>query len=315
MNVKFRILWFEDTPDWLEEQCENIEELLAKYYLIPDITTQDGEDFDISLVTSNEYDLILMDFSLAEGERGDRLVKLIRGQAVLTDILFYSTYVEQMHKAITDGVPDLDGIYITKRDIRTFNNKVEGLIKKIIRRSEDIVNLRGFVLDNTSDFENRISELLAVCYKKLKEEERIILENKMKDILQGNLRRNEKNLQDIEVSDSFFFDVSQKETWVPISAKLPVLQEAMNIMIDKYGMPESNSRKSFQQYYMNAIGTYRNKLGHTKAGDSQIIVCNKTIPIDEKLHNMLRKNVNEVNKEIEGIELFLKTVKDNGVEE
>ena len=41
--------------------------------------------------------------------------------------------------------------------------ELENLIERIVKRSEDIVNLRGFVLDNTSDFEVRIKEILNIC--------------------------------------------------------------------------------------------------------------------------------------------------------
>ena len=71
-----------------------------------------------------------------------------------------------MLAAIRTKMPPIDGVYLTKRDYAIFAEKVGKVIEKIVKRSEDIVNLRGFVLDNTSDFELRIKEILNLCWQK-----------------------------------------------------------------------------------------------------------------------------------------------------
>ena len=75
---------------------------------------------------------------------------LIIGDQVFTDILFYSSEQQNMLSAIKKQLPAIDGVYITKREYSTFTAKAQGIIQKIVKRSEDVVNLRGFVLDNTS---------------------------------------------------------------------------------------------------------------------------------------------------------------------
>ena len=68
-------------------------------------------------------------------------------------------------------------VYIlTKRDYTIFTEKAEKLIGKIVKRSEDVVNLRGFVLDNTSNFELRIKEILNICWQKFSDEHKKIVD-------------------------------------------------------------------------------------------------------------------------------------------
>ena len=74
MNTTFNILWFEDEPTWFNMEKLRVEDILKNHYLIPSIVRKDGDDFDIRELTGNDYDLILMDFKLADGVTGDKIV-------------------------------------------------------------------------------------------------------------------------------------------------------------------------------------------------------------------------------------------------
>ena len=313
MNVKFRVLWFEDTLTWLRNEKENVEELLKEHYLVPEIDCFDGEEIDEEKITDKKYDLILMDYMLAEEKTGDFIAKTIRSHKVLTDILFYSSNTDEMYKAIKDGIPDLDGIYITKRDTKTFKDKVAGVIEKIIKRSEDIVNLRGFVLDNTSDFETRIAALLTSCYDMLGQNYRDSLDKKMDKEIESRITHREEALQKCRESDSFFNNTNDDHTLTDISTKLAVFQNIIKILKTEFDMPDDLCDSKFCNYYMTSVGMYRNKLGHVKADESQIIIEGKTVQIDEELHRKLRRNVTDVDKTIKGLEKYVETKKEKGL--
>lgn len=305
MNVKFRILWFEDTPAWLKNEKENVEELLQEHYLIPEIDCFDGEDIDEGKITDNKYDLILMDYMLAEEKTGDAIAQIIRSNKVLTDILFYSSNTDQMYEAIKRGIPELDGIYITKRDTKTFKSKVSGIIQKIIKRSEDIVNLRGFVLDNTSDFETRISSVLLSCYNFFGNNYRETLNQKMQKVINRSIDGKKSSLDEYIKDDNFFEQATENHTLTDISTKLSVLQAAILILKTDFSMPDELCSSKFTEYYMNTIGQYRNKLGHAKADDSQIFIFGQAEKIDSALHQKLRRNVTDVDKTIKRLEEYV----------
>lgn len=305
MNVKFRVLWFEDSPTWLKNEKENVEDLLKKFYLVPEIDCFDGEKIDEEIITDRKYDLILMDYKLAEEETGDYIAKLIRSHKVLTDILLYSTYIDELYEAIREGVPELDGIYITKRDTKTFKEKVAGIIEKIIKRSEDIVNLRGFVLDNTSDFETRITSLLTSCYALFEVDDKKDLKEKMKEKIEEGMDGRKKTLDKYLTSDDFFDLTNKEHTLTDISTKLSVLQVVISLLKTKYKMPNELCCDQFREYYMSMVGTYRNKLGHVKADESEIIISGHVEKIDEELHKKLRKNVTDVDNTIRQLEKYV----------
>ncbi len=302
MNVKFRVLWFEDNPNWLKIEKENVEDLLREHCLIPEIDCFDGEEIDAERITDRQYDLILMDYMLAEEKTGDAVARIIRSHKVLTDILFYSSNTDKMHAAIQDAIPELDGIYITKRDTKTFKDKVTGIIEKIIKRSEDIVNLRGFVLDNTSDFETRITQMLILCYKKFAIEDKKLLDADMAKRILDSLEVKKKKFDSINGSEAFFDNACKEHTLTDISTKLKVLQKVISILKSKYVMSDDLCSNSFLEYYMSNVGTYRNQLGHTKADDSEIIIKGNAEKIDEKLHQKMRQNITEVDKTLRRLE-------------
>ena len=195
MNTTFKILWFEDEPAWFNMEKLRIEEILRTHYLIPVIERRDGDDFDLEELTGNDYDLIFMDYKLAEGKTGDTIVAAIRNSYILTDILFYSSEEQNMLSAIRKQMPPIDGVYLTKRDYRIFTEKAERIIQKIVKRSEDVVNLRGFVLDNTSAFEVRIREILNICWQKFKPEHKVVLSEAIEKQLENKSARVETQIK------------------------------------------------------------------------------------------------------------------------
>ena len=123
MNTSFKILWFEDEILWFNMEQLRVIDILKTHYLRPQIIRKDGGDYDINDMLGNEYDLILMDYKLAEDVTGDSIVTAIRENDILTDILFYSSEEENMLTAIRTKMPPIDGVYLTKRDHTIFTEK------------------------------------------------------------------------------------------------------------------------------------------------------------------------------------------------
>ena len=249
MNTFFKILWFEDEVTWFNMERLRINSILQEHYLIPEIVRKDGDDFDISELTGNDYDLIIMDYKLAEGTTGDTVVTAIRENNILTDILFYSSEEHNMLTAISKGMPPIDGVYLTKRDYNLFTQKAENLINKIVKRSEDIVNLRGFVMDGSSDFEVRIQEILNIVWNKFTEEEKGILEEAVQRTIKRNEDRDQKTKKKVlEVNPTFPAAVNNIH-FFSHSDRLYLLEKAIKILLDNYSLSEEEEFSSFKAYY------------------------------------------------------------------
>ena len=306
MNTFFKILWFEDEVSWFNMERLKINSILQEHYLIPEIVRKNGDDFDISELTGNDYDLIIMDYKLAEGTTGDTVVTAIRENNILTDILFYSSEEHNMLTAISKGMPPIDGVYLTKRDYNLFTQKAENLINKIVKRSEDLVNLRGFVMDGSSDFEVRIQEILNIVWNKFTEEEKGILEEAVQRTIKRNEDRDQKTKKKVlEVNPTFPAAVNNIH-FFSHSDRLYLLEKAIKILLDNYSLSEEEEFSSFKAYYEKEISNYRNALGHRKSTDNIIeITKGNFAPVDEALHQKMRKNLSRYNLLIEQLELFV----------
>ena len=308
MNVNFNILWFEDTPDWYDAASEDVKDILTEHALKANITQLDGmEDFDISIMETNDYDLILMDYALADGSKGDEIIRLIRTNAILTDILFYSSDIIGMHESFKAGVPDLDGVYFAKRNLTDgFLDKVRKLIDKIVKRSEDIINLRGFVLDNTSTFEARTEEIIFQCYNKLQADEKKAVDEALKKNLNHEKKNNAEKIDSIiDKENPLEVIEADSDFHLPMWIKLVVLKEVVKLLYSNYGLTADICPKVINEYYNRQLGTYRNKLGHDAAEGTVIIVCGEEIEVNQELHRRLRQNIVELNIIYDQLELFI----------
>lgn len=305
MNTTFRILWFEDEPTWFRMEQMQIKEILKNHYLIPDISRKDGEEFDVTELTGNDYDLILMDYKLAEGKTGDTIVSAIRENDILTDILFYSSEEQNMLSALSKGMPLIDGVYLTKRDYTIFTEKAEKLIGKIVKRSEDVVNLRGFVLDNTSDFELRIKEILNICWQKFNDEQKGLLTEKTIALLNSKKSRITKQVETTKVKDNVFAYANNDEYILSVADRLDIMQTVLPILFSNYDLPDSHCPSDFKKYYIDKINVYRNKLGHIKFGEKLIRIKGKEVELNQDLHRFLRKNIAEVEATINNLETYI----------
>ena len=272
MNTTFKILWFEDEPAWFNMEKLRIEEILRTHYLIPVIERRDGDDFDLEELTGNDYDLIFMDYKLAEGKTGDTIVAAIRNSCILTDILFYSSEEQNMLSAIRKQMPPIDGVYLTKRDYRIFTEKAERIIQKIVKRSEDVVNLRGFVLDNTSAFEVRIREILNICWQKFKPEHKVVLSEAIEKQLENKSARVETQIKAAKGAECTFTYANNNPYTLSVADRLDILQAVLPILNETYQMPITTVPHDFKQYYLDKVNVYRNKLGHITLGEKIIRV-------------------------------------------
>lgn len=305
MNITFKILWFEDELAWFNMEKMKIEKIIEEHYLLPVIERRDGDDFKLDELTGNEYDLILMDYKLAENNTGDKIVVAIRNSDILTDVLFYSSEEQNMLSSIKKQMPFIDGIYLTKRDNAIFTTKAEKLIQKIVKRSEDVVNLRGFVLDNTSDFEVRIKKILDICWKSFNQENKKVLSDNVEKLIEEKGCRFAKDKKRALKDECTFTYVNNNSYILGINERLDILKIALSILHEVYQMPDDIISLKFKQDYIDKVNVYRNKLSHITLNEKYIQVNGQKVEINQALHRKLRKNISDVDSTIHKLEDYL----------
>ena len=302
MNYTFNVLWFEDNAGWYRLQKPRLEAIVTEHCLQCNITPNRSSSFDIEQLKSTRYDLILMDYDLASQTTGEHIISSIRDANILTDILFYSSQYDAMISAVASISPPLDGIYYSGRKNEEFNQKLSQVVSKIVQRSEDIINLRGFVLDNTCDFELRIREVLNICWSKFTQEQKNLLQEKMVEQLDGKCGYVKAQIEKAKKQECIFSYANNNDYLLSIADRLDILQVVLPILIAKYDMPSSDELTDFKNYYINNVNMYRNRLGHVKLGEQVLHIKGKDIPINQDLHRLLRKNISDVEKTLLSLE-------------
>lgn len=307
MTNIFKILWFEDDSTWYNIASETLRRYIQERYCLNLSSKRNtGADFDPSILTkNNDYDLILMDYKLAAGQTGKAIVDLIRDNAVLTDILLYSSEYDKMVEALTTtGNPLIDGVFFANRKKELFDEKLHNVIHKIVRRSEDIVNLRGFFLDNTSDFEVRIKELINLTWEKIPNEH-VMLEKVMVECLEGIEKYTAKTLGEVRESAPIYKSANNHKYALSIKNRIEILDKIITHLFENklIKIPaEFEDLKNFAAKYSDEVSTYRNALSHKKYSDTTLRIKGKPITIDKAMHQKLRETINKYDRLIDYLE-------------
>ena len=305
MNYKFKVLWFEDNSGWYRGAKGRVEKSIEEHCLVPEIIRMTKSQYKLDELKNNSYDLILMDYDLNSDKNGDVIIKEIRDADIYTDILFYSSKYDSLLKSVQEITPPIDGVFYASRKIEEFNGKLNKIIKKIVCRSEDLINLRGFVLENASDFEIRIKEILKICWDKFKDKERKLLDTKMIDVLGQKKDRVNASVDHFCGESNLFLATNEDEYCLGVADRLDILDVILQILKQDYSLPANLVKDNFKDYYIELVGMYRNRLGHVKMGDSVIRLKGKEIPIDQALHRLLRENIANFEQSLSSIEEFI----------
>ena len=154
MSIEYKILWVDDSPDWVESIEDSIKSHLEEKGYDPKIELKEsGADVDTSKLS--DIDLIIIDYQLP-GDNGDELIKQVRDKECLTQIVFYS-------QDIIEPDDHLYRVHCSTRD------DVEECIKKVvdetIERAQDITLVRGFIIAEAIDVENILEECMAKIFE------------------------------------------------------------------------------------------------------------------------------------------------------
>lgn len=135
VSTKFKILWIEDSSDWLNISKLILEEIIEENYHIKlEVDISDGSNLDLNEIGNNNYDLIFTDYILAEDEIGTNIIKNIRNHNITSIILSYSSDRIKIFESINNGdFSSAEGIYFTTRD--EFLENAKNLILDIYKET------------------------------------------------------------------------------------------------------------------------------------------------------------------------------------
>lgn len=259
MNTIFTLAWFEDDDGWYKITEDEVKANLINRNFKPDIVrfkSVDVENINKECATKS-FDLILADLGLLDGENsGAKAIVTMREKHILADALFYSSKgVDGLEKAMQSEI--LEGVYRVNRNGPLFKIKLDSLINKIVKRSENIINIRGLLMDTVSEFDAKLRETIQKYFSICNEDERNYINEYAYSKVVEQAKRIKKKCEEIK-GDGFY--LSANDLHYIDSYKLSMIIN--KIFEEKYA--ECIEMKGFHENYKSIILEERNRLAHAK---------------------------------------------------
>jgi len=156
--MDFKILWIDDTREWVDSVKGAIEEHIREHGFLPEINHQEDDSQIDEFIFRSDIDLIVVDYHL-DGPNGDQVIKCIREKGNFLEIVFYSQdgptllnelgiHVEHVHCAAREDVED----------------KIKALVEYAKYKYSNLGYMRGSVIAEAIDIENLFETLMVESF-------------------------------------------------------------------------------------------------------------------------------------------------------
>ena len=265
MNTTYKILWIDDDDDFIDSTIELIEDAVKEHNMIPHIKPysrfdvyqkEELERFDIDVF--NLYDQIIIDYALS-GITGDKIITDLRSRNIFTDIVFYSSNYETMIAELKSR-DQLDGVFFSRREDLT--SIISNVIKKNLKREYSISNIRGLIMDSTSEFDYICRTTTLALFKKLPTEKQAIVIEKAREYVGSAKANSEDNFKDLESKKDFKFLKEAMESVEYVMSNKD--RYAIMSLVVREFENDSIWDDDFSEKYKAALISPRNDLAHNK---------------------------------------------------
>lgn len=162
MRIEYKILWVEDDKSWYgttkELFSDTLDDLGFKLICKRCESIKEVKN-EVEENNLEGYDLLLVDFTLKNFETGDTIIDFLRkikNEPILTDVLFYSSAVENVRESMNKL--GLEGVYTADR--KEIETKFEQVVNTTIKKVQEVNNMRGLIMAETSDLDELMYEII-----------------------------------------------------------------------------------------------------------------------------------------------------------
>ncbi len=297
MRLDYNVLWVEDQQQNVQSQCTRISlgikgqgfKLQTKFASsVEEASTYLSDD-----IYGDHIDLVLMDYDLGAGKKGDEGLIEVRRKFPYKDIVFYSAQTDLLHLVAEKHI---EGIFCSSREY--LPDVVTGIFEALVRKVLDIDHSRGIVMGVTSDIDYYIKESINTIFDKNDEKTNKFLLAKVAE----HLSKKEKSFA-VSIGTlkniSNISELEQHHSVYTSNDKIRLLLNALEL--DSTNKVLVTSMKA----YINTTIPKRNILAHVKVttdGFSRKLINTKTgKEITSAEMKTLRKELLSFSEEIEGI--------------
>lgn len=274
MKINYNILWVEDYPKDMEKQIKKIEQVLNNnFYLIKGsdkpFTTYDSFVAFIENKTEKDFseiDLILIDYNLSNKTKktGIDIIKLLRGKNIYTDVIFYSGNMEEAIKKIKSESTEFDNVTYSDNTMSILIPKFEKILNKQLNLVMQISDLRGYLMDATSDFDFITRSFVARFFNKLSAEDKLIVYKEIRDRVEAQKMREDNKFKKFEKNpdDNNLVNAAMDSLEYVMTVKDKIY--IMALINQKLKAEQNDYASNFANDYDSKVIKFRNKLAHKK---------------------------------------------------
>lgn len=188
LRQTFTILWVDDNSRVIDLNRKKLEEFFSDKlpgFKLEIVSAKDGTGIRDAFRGNRLIDIVVTDFNLSEGFSGIDVIKIIKTKSTPSDVLFYTASKfefnrDELIRRIKYGFVNIS------EGTKDVHEEVIRLIKKNIRRCDDIVFLRGLVISRVIDLELKMNECFSVYFQipteKLDNFHNFVLENRFSSL-------------------------------------------------------------------------------------------------------------------------------------
>ncbi|OAI54264.1 hypothetical protein AYO47_03245 [Planctomyces sp. SCGC AG-212-M04] len=166
MRIDYNVLWVEDQPGSVRSTREAVDREIRKEGFRLQVqfakSVDEAQEYLSNDIYGDHIDLILMDFDLGVGKKGDEGLAEIRASFPFKDVIFYSAGGADLAKLVADK--QIQGIFCSDRP--GLPEEVVGLFKTLLRKVVDIDHARGIIMGSSSEIDGLIVDCLSSLFVK-----------------------------------------------------------------------------------------------------------------------------------------------------
>lgn len=256
MSIDLNILWFEDTTTWYNNICRKLERYVKDRNFLLKVTrfnTVNTEQL-VKLLHEKHFDVIFIDLNLLGSIKGTSAIEVIRRQNILSDILFYSVQKNDIEDQLSKKF--IEGTYVCSRENYEFIPKAKKIIDKNILKTENVLSIRGLLMNNVSVFDQKMKLIISKYLDLATEDEKNSLDryvekqgrdfyNKISKVHQNSTSASEGYLKAV---------LEQERAYVMDSDKLA------RVVNKIFKMLKSSNDDKYDERYDNFVDNYRSNI-------------------------------------------------------
>ncbi len=194
MRLTFSVLWFDDSEDYFDSlDIEPLQEEILSWGFSPVIDMVSTPEEFTNRSPFETYDLIVVDRNLEGYEDGQEFIANIRGNAIYTEIIFYTAgNASDLWEAIREK--ELEGVFVSSRN--EVLSKITRVGRQSIRKILDLENMRGIVMAEVGELDLLLDEIITIGVEGLSEDQRQSIFNGFR---KNVTKQNEENVQKLAI--------------------------------------------------------------------------------------------------------------------